>query len=208
MDSSVVTVSDAGIPQKHDEIEIENEESSPSAARQEVNKPTDETVDLDKTVEMESVINKSKADLLSTSPKKSLKRNVSFPAESPVTGCLDPPDPWKNGKNPGYIILFSMFRLHFLDWTVIGLSTEMMYPSCVFESSFCDSYFLKTDLRHICYKCLHLKYACMIMKGIQTLFLELLLLGGQKPHSITYKRVIYMIVKVSNFIGCGTKSLS
>lgn len=32
--------------------------------------------------------------------KSPLKKNVSFPCESPIAGYLDPPDPWKNGKNP------------------------------------------------------------------------------------------------------------
>ena len=95
METPVVTVTDAGIIQNDDEIEIENTESTPSAARQEVNKPCDEANNGETDSENDNL--NARTEQPGASPKKALKRNVSFPPESPVTGCLDPPDPWKNG---------------------------------------------------------------------------------------------------------------
>ena len=99
MDTPVVIANDAGIIRADDGIEIENTESTPSAARQEVNKQSDEAFDPVNNGESDSENGNlnARTEPLGTSPKKALKRNVSFPPESPVTGSLDPPDPWKNG---------------------------------------------------------------------------------------------------------------
>lgn len=101
MDAPVVTGFDTGIPPVENEIQLENSETTLSASRQEVNKPADVDNESSKIVdrEDESLISYASENCVNGSPKKSVKRNVSFPAESPVIGYLDPPDPWKNVPN-------------------------------------------------------------------------------------------------------------
>ena len=99
MDTPAVIANDPGIIQADDEIEIENTESTPSAARQEVNKQSEEVMDTVNNVEIscENENLNARTEPSGASPKKAMKRNVSFPPDSPVTGSLEPPDPWKNG---------------------------------------------------------------------------------------------------------------
>lgn len=115
MEAPVVTAFDAGNPSKEDEIQSENEENSPSAARQEVNKPPNANNECEENDEIDSEKSASgvKVDSPIESPtdKKVAKRNVSFPAESPVIGYLDPPDPWKNVPNWKTEDLIKAYRL-------------------------------------------------------------------------------------------------